>query len=68
MYKNNYKCRACLERFSLKAYETEEEAVDSLKVPYGMYAIHHCEGVPKWIGIADFIGFSWEEGNGQEEV
>lgn len=69
MYKAIYKCRACLQRFCKQTFKTEEEAIASLKVPNGMYAIHYCkeaEGTPKWIGNADFIGIC-EVGEDEQE-
>lgn len=71
MFETIYKCRACLQRFSKQTFKTEEEAIASLKVPNGMYAIHYCkeaEGTPKWIGNADFIGICEVEEDGQEEI
>lgn len=71
MFETIYKCRACLQRFSRQKYETVDEAIASIKVPNGMYAIHFCEkveGTPKWIGNADFIGVCEVGEDGQEEI
>lgn len=71
MYQAIYKCRTCLQRFSKQKYKTLDEAIASIKVPNGMYAIHFCEkvkGAPKWIGNADFIGICEVGEDGQEEI
>jgi hypothetical protein len=71
VFETIYKCRVCLQKFGWQKYETEAEAIASIKVPNGMYAVHFCEkveGTPKWIGNADFIGICEVEEDGQEEV
>ena len=71
MYQAIYKCRTCLQKFCKQTFKTEEEAIASIRVPNGMYAIHYCketEGTPKWIGNADFIGICEVEEDGQEEI
>lgn len=66
MYRGLYKCRMCEARFyGENSYATEGEAISSIKIPNGMYKVHHC--IDGGLGIADFLGFRWRV-DGDDEL